>query len=231
MVRSATVTRTHFLSPVLLWILLSPLEAAAQPVQTWAASRLTQSDSGNLVEYLWAKGNRMRSQTVIAGRPVITLVNENRYIIIDLLNKEGVSIERSPTARRQDAQRSRPFGNEAAQLIEAGAEKVEGGVESGHEASRYRLTNETGRNEVWVTDGEYELPVEVYRYYRNTASEMRVRYLGWSPGVPLPDWFFEPPADVTLEAVTYDEYIERSKTEAIGPAPPFYSELLHGRRE
>lgn len=216
---------------MLWWILLAPISAGSQPVQTWAASRLTQSDSGSLVEYLWSKGDRMRTQTVIAGRPVVTLVNETRYIIIDMLGKEGVSIERSETARRQDAKRPRPFGNEAAQLIAAGAEKVEGGVASGHEASRYRLTNANGRREVWVTDGEFELPVEIYHYYRKTGTEMRVRYLGWSPGVPIPDWFFEPPADVVLESVTYDEYVERSGKEAVGPAPPFYAELLHGRRD
>lgn len=207
-----------------------PLSAGSQPVQTWAASRLTQSDTGTLVEYLWSKGGRMRTQAVIAGRPVVTLVNETRYIIIDVMGNEGVSIERSETARRQDANRARPFGNEAAQFIAAGAEKVEGGVTSGRETSRYRITDSAGRREVWVTEGDVELPVEVYHYYRNTGTELRIRYLGWSPGVPIPDWFFEPPANATIEAVTYDEYVERSKKEPVGPAPPFYAELLHGRR-
>ena len=231
MVRSALVARTHFLVFALLSILVSPVAADSQPVATWATSRMTQSDSGNLVEYLWSKGAKMRAETVIAGRPVLTLVNETRYIIIDALNKEGVSIERSEVARSLDAKRGRPFGNEATRLIAAGAEKIEGGVESGLEASRYRLTNSAGRREVWVTEGEYQLPVEIYRYYRNTGSEMRVRYLGWSPGVPLPDWFFEPQSDVKLETLSYTEYVERSKKEAIGPAPPFYAELLHGRRQ
>ena len=216
---------------MLLGLVLTPLPVSSQPIQTWAASRLTQSDTGNLVEYLWSKGSRMRSVTVIAGRPVVTLVSETRYIIIDILGKEGISIERSPIARRQDAKRLRPFGNEATRLIGDGAEKIEGGVQSGHESSRYRLTDSAGRREVWVTDGGYELPVEVYRYYRKTASEMRIRYLGWSPGVPIPDWFFEPGADIELEIISYEEYIERSKKEAVGPAPPFYAELLHGRRE
>ncbi len=231
MVRSAFVTRTHFLVLALLPILWTPAAASSQPIATWAASRMTQSDTGNLVEYLWSKGPKMRAETVIAGRPVVTLVNETRYILIDALSKEGVSIERSEAARRQDAKRGRPFGNEAEKLIAAGAEKIEGGIESGMDASRYRLTNSTGRREIWVTEGEYELPVEIYQYYRNTGSEMRVRYLGWSPGVPLPEWFFEPLPDVTLETLTYTEYVERSKKEAVGPAPPFYAELLHGRRE
>jgi hypothetical protein len=192
---------------------------------------MTQSDTGNLVEFLWAKGNRMRSLTVIAGRPVVTLVNSTQYIIIDELSREGVSIGRSPIARKQDAKRGRPFGNEAADLIAAGAEKISGGVESGLEATQYRLNGPGVKQEIWVTAGDYELPVEIYRYFRKTASEMRIRYLGWSPGLPIPDWFLEPPADVTLEVVTYEEYIERSKTEPVGPAPPFYAELLHGRRE
>jgi hypothetical protein len=116
-------------------------------------------------------------------------------------------------------------------LIGDGAEKIESGVMSGHESSRYRLTDSAGRREVWVTDSEYELPVEVHRYYRKTASEMRIRYLGWSPGVPIPDWFFEPGADIELEIISYEEYVERSSKEAVGPAPPFYAELLHGRRD
>jgi len=192
---------------------------------------MTQSDTGNLVEFLWAKGNRMRSLTVIAGRPVITLVNATQYIIIDTLGKEGVSIGRSPIARKQDAKRPRPFGNEAADLIAAGAERVSGGVESGLDAVKYRLNGAAVKQEIWVTSGDYELPVEIYRYFRKTASEMRIRYLGWSPGLPMPDWFFEPAADVKLEVVTYDEYVARSQKEAVGPAPPFYAELLHGRRE
>jgi hypothetical protein len=231
MVRSTFVTRTHSLFAALLLALLVPDAAPAEPLQTWYTSRLTQGPSGNLVEYLWAKGPNMRSEAVIAGRPIITLVSGTRYIIIDLLGKTGVSIERSPITRRQDAKRPRPFGNEASVLIAGGAEKVESGVAGGHESSRYRLHDSTGRRDVWVTEGEWQLPVRVYQFYRKTGTEMTIRYLDWSPGVPIPDWFFEPPADVTLEVVAYDEYVERSQKEAVGPAPPFYAELLHGNRE
>ena len=66
---------------------------------------------------------------------------------------------------------------------------------------------------------------------RRSGVEFRSQYLDWNHAIGLPDHLFEPPSDVELEPVGYDDYVERSKKGAVGPAPPFYADLLHGRRE
>ena len=42
---------------------------------------------------------------------------------------------------------------------------------------------------------------------------------------------FEPDPAVTLEHLSYDDYVRRASDEQIGPAPPFFRELLHGTKQ
>ena len=58
------------------------------------------------------------------------------------------------SAIEQDAVRKRPFGNELAALVKQGAESV--GFENlgGREVEVFRVTDERGRRQVWVTTGE-----------------------------------------------------------------------------
>jgi hypothetical protein len=229
MVRSATVKRTSVSVAVLVVALVASSAGAQQ--NNWYASRMTFGEAPVFIEHFWSRGVSMRAQSVIRGRPLITLVNERRYIIIDSLAKKGISIERGPVAIAQDAGRKRPFGNEGDRIIAAGAERVGGEVLGGQDVDRYRLTGSAGRSEVWVTHDDLRVPIQVLRRQRKTGSETRLQYLDWDTPMALPDHFFEPERDVELEVITYDDYVERSKLGAVGPAPPFYADLLHGVRE
>src|SRR4030095_14729283 len=103
------------------------------PEDGWWTQRLTFGEGPALVENLWCKGRRMRAESVFDGNPIITLVDEHRYVIIARLRGTGTSIGRSPTAIQQDAKRRRPFAEEAERLMAQGAEKVgsEGGAGQG----------------------------------------------------------------------------------------------------
>jgi hypothetical protein len=167
---------------------------------------------------------------VIRGHPILTLVNAERYITIDRLTNTGVSIQRSPKAIRDDATRRRPFGNEGSILQAVGGERVSTQEISGRRCELYRLTNSEGRQEVCVSQDEARLPLLVKVWRRDSGKEAVTRYLDWASGLALSDDFFEPDSTVTLEHVTYGDYVRRAQEEQIGPAPPFFRELLHGTR-
>ena len=44
----------------------------------------------------------------------------------------------------------------------------------------------------------------------------------------MPQAFFQPEPDMTIEQISYDEYVARATKEQLGPAPPFHRDLLHG---
>jgi hypothetical protein len=47
--------------------------------------------------------------------------------------------------------------------------------------------------------------------------------------VPLPDAFFEPDADITIQEYGYDQYLAAAQKGPVGPAPALHSILLHGK--
>ena len=145
-------------------------------------------------------------------------------------HEDGVAIQRSPRAIRADAERGRPFGNEATILLEIGGEKVSTQEVSGRTCDLYRLTNKDGRHEVCISRDEARLPVLVRIWSRASGKEALTRYLDWTRGLALSDAFFEPEPDVKLEPLSYEEYVARAGKEQIGPAPPFFRDLLHGTR-
>jgi hypothetical protein len=220
--------RTHA-AALLLALQAFALPAAAQE-DAWWTQRLTFGTGPALVENLWCKGRRMRAESVFDGNPVVTLVDEERYVIIDALRREGVAIARSPIAMGQDAARERPFGYEAKGLLASG-EKVGTEVRAGQDVDHYRITAGDGdRSEVWVTQDELRLPMEELFRARDTGAKNQRIYLRWVQAA-FPDAFFEPDSDVKLEKLSYEQYVERTrKGEAVGPAPPLYADLLHGRR-
>lgn len=233
MVRSAVVKRTSlsaFLSALLAALAWAPA-APAQPVPSWYTSRMTVSEGPILVEHFWSKGRRMRAQTVIAGRPIITLVDEKHYVIYDEMSRTGISIGRSPIAIAQDEGRGRPFGREGDRILAEGAEKVGSAVLAGQDADHYRITDARGRREVWLTRDELHVPIQVSIRDRRTGSERNIQYLDWNTGGSFDDAFFQTPPGAQIEEMSYDEYVERSKKGAVGPAPPFYADLLHGVRK
>lgn len=202
--------------------------ARAQADASWYAERISTGDAPVRVEHYWSKGPWLRSETVFAGHPIVTLVKGERYMIIDRLNGEGISIQRSPRAIAQDPKRGRPFGNELAALMEEGGEKVGPERIPGGTCDLYRLTDETGRREVCVSQDELQIPVLLRVWMRRTGRSMESRYLGWSRKITIPDAFFEPPPGTRLEPIGYQDYVERAPKEQLGPAPPLHADLLHG---
>jgi hypothetical protein len=225
--------RTHAAAALLAALLLplaSPRAAAAQE-DSWWTQRMTFGEGPALVENLWMKGRRMRAETVVEGHTIVTLVDERRYVIIDVLGGTGISIARSPAAIAQDAKRKRPFGTEADDLLGKGAEKVGSEVRAGQEVDHYRHTDQAGnRSEVWVSQDELRLPLESRYRDRQTGILIRKVYLRWVQAA-FPDSLFQPPPGVKLEEIGYEDYVKRSRQGPVGPAPPFYSDLLHGHRE
>jgi hypothetical protein len=210
-------------------LIAAPMAAQKVP-DTWYSERIISGDVPVHVEHLWSKGPKLRAEMVIAGHPILTLVDEERYTTIDLIRNTGVSIERSQLARRADATRSRPFGNEGSILQDAGGEKISEERIAGRACDLYRLTNEQGRQEACISRDENRLPLIVKVWRRQSGKEAVTRYLDWSPGLEIPDEFFEPDSGVAIERLSYEDYVSRASTEQIGPAPPLFRDLLHGTK-
>jgi len=204
--------------------------AGAAP-ETWYAQRFTTGDAPMRVDQLWSSGSRLRTETVIAGRPILQLVSGERYYIVDRLAGTGISIRRSRAAIRADARRGRPFGNEAREIADAGGERVGSQRLGARECVIYRLTSHSGRTEVCVTPDEAQLPIQMETWSRASGQSSTTRYLDWTRGLPVPERFFQPDSSWELEHLDYEDYRKRSKTEPLGPAPPFYGALLHGSPE
>jgi hypothetical protein len=219
-----------------LLLALLPLLVAASDVpevpapveQTWFVQRVTTGDAPLRVEYFWSKGSRFRSETVVAGRPILTLVSGEFYYVIDTLAATGVAIRRSSAALAADAERGRPFGREGEQMLAEGAEKVGTDDQTGRPCVLYRITDQRGRQEICLTPDELLLPIHSQQYARSSHRRVGTRYLDWAQGFPASDSFFVPDPRVELERIEYDAYLERSRRTQLGPAPVLYRDLLHG---
>lgn len=223
--------RTHLVAAVLAAAALCLSGSARAQESSWWTQRLSFGEGPTFVENLWCKGRRMRAESIVEGHRVTTLVDEKRYIIIDDLGNSGISIARSPRAIAQDAKRKRPFGNEYEELVGDGAENVGSEVRAGQDVDHFRITRSDGdRDEVWVTQDERRLPLETMYRDRSSGSRSRRVYLRWVEAA-WPDSLFEPDSGVKLEEIAYEDYVERSRKGPVGPAPPFYADLLHGARE
>jgi hypothetical protein len=216
----------------ILWLL--PLLVAASetpqapPEPTWFVQRVTTGDAPLRVEYFWSKGSRLRAETVVAGRPILTIVSGEFYYVIDALGEVGVAIRRSPASLAADATRGRPFGREGDLMLAEGAEKVGEDDRTGKPCDLYRLTDSRGRREVCLSPDERRLPVHSETYSRSSHRRVETRYLDWVQGFRASDSFFTPDPRLELERIEYDAYLERSRRGTVGPAPVLYRELLHG---
>jgi outer membrane lipoprotein-sorting protein len=204
-----------------------PVEAAA----TWYAQSLTVGDTPLRFEHFWSKGRRLRAETVVGGMPLVTLVHGEFYTVIDPMRLEGIAVRRSPAALLADRERAseRPFGTIGRRLVEQGAELLRREEIAGRTCKVYRLTDTHGRREVWLTDDELGLPLRLVQFDRATGAEVRTEFVDWTRELELPDAFFEPDPRVRLERIEYEDYVRRSRQGPVGPAPPLYGELLHGR--
>ena len=206
--------------------------APAPPVElpdTWYAQALAYADVGINVTHFWSKGPLLRAETVVAGRRIVTIVNGDTYFAYDGLGRSGLAIGRSPAAIRQDAERTRPFGNEMDSLLRLGAESVGRETLGGSEVEIFRITDRFGRRQVWVSLGESRLPLQLEIFRRGSGSTSTTRYLNWQRGIPISDAFFQPDAGVNLSRLGFDEYVAmQADRRSVGPVPVLYTDLLHG---
>jgi hypothetical protein len=210
-----------------LLALLAGAPARAEE-DTWYVQKVTTGDSPLRVESFWSKGSRLRAQSVVAGRPILTLVNGEFYTVIDELAGTGVAIRRSPGAIQADARRGRPFGREGDRLIAAGAEKVASETIMGRACDVYRVTDPRGRREACVLQDASRLPLRAEEFDRASSATVEIRFLDWSRAFPVADAFFEPDPRVAIERVEYADYLARAPKGPVGPAPVMYRDLLHG---
>lgn len=232
------MTRTRTVIAVSLLVVLcaasanaaDPAPAPAPGTSTWFGQALSHSDAGLNVAYFWSKGARLRAETVIAGRLVITIVSGNTYYAYDAVSQNGVAITRSPKAIAADARGERPFGREFETLVSRGAERVREEQVMGRACEVFRLTDQLGRRELWVTKDKLRLPVRVVVFRRDTQKTTTTDFVNWLTGLSIADRFFEPESSIAFERLDFDAYISRSSTgEPIGPVPVLYTDLLVGR--
>jgi len=212
----------------------APAEPAPDPVDeyraTWYAERVAERPVGSGATALWSKGNKLRAETVVNGHPVITIVNENLYYMIDGLNGAGWAVERHPAALELEKKRARPFGNEGERMLEQGAEKVREERVMGQRCDVYRLTDQRGPREVWLTQGEPRVPVRLEVYNRASGRTSVTRYLGWVRDyLRIQEPFFEPDPRYSMEHMSYQEYVKRKAAGPEGMMPVLFPELLSGR--
>jgi hypothetical protein len=195
---------------------------------TWYALTLAHSEIGINVAYFWSKGPKLRAETVVAGRKVVSIVSGDTYYAYDDTSREGIAIGRSREAIAKDAPDRRPFGRELEVVVKQGGELVGEEEIGGRACERYRVTDDAGRREVWVTKDELRLPVRLEIYTRLSGKTIHTDFLNWSSDLPVDDGFFEPDPGVRFQRLSYDEYAERQFT-PVGPVPILYMDLVTGR--
>ena len=161
---------------------------------------------------------------------MITIVNGETYYAYDGLGRTGVAVGRHPSAIEKDAERKRPFGNELDAIVRQGAESVGFDDLGGRKVEIFRVTDERGRRQVWVTADEERLPLHIEVFQRLTGKTLSTDFLNWMSGIPISDAFFEPEPGIDFVHLTFDEYLARQADgKPLGPVPIFYTDLLHSR--
>lgn len=197
---------------------------------SWYAATVAEDEKGSfLMVHFWSKGPLLRSEAVIAGRRIVTIVNGDTYYILDAVGGTGVAIGRSEVAIVQDKGRERPFGNELRDILVQGGELIRSETAGGREVDVYRVTNGRGRRTLWISHTDPQVPLRVETFDRASATTGRIDYVNWLHRPLLPDGFFEPDPRIELERVTYEQYGQRVGRRLIGPAPVLYRHLLHGK--
>ncbi len=202
---------------------------AADELQTWHAQALAHSEVGLNVSYFWSKGAKFRSETVVSGHRIVTIVNGDLYYAYDAVTRQGLAIRRSPEAIAQDRPDRRPFGRELEILMGQGAEKVGEELHHGVPCEVYRVTDDAGKRVLWLTQSEPQLPVRLELFSRQSGRTRYTDYLNWMSDVPLDDSFFQPEKEIELTRYSLEDYLRVTLNEGpVGPVPVLYAELLHG---
>jgi hypothetical protein len=196
---------------------------------TWFGQAITTSDSGMNVTYFWSKEQKLRAETVVLGRKLVTIVNGDRYVAWDGLAQVGLDLGRAKAAIAADAKRERPFGNELERAIAQGAEKVGEEQIQGVDCDVYRITDERGRREVWVLQSGSRLPVRTVVFDRGRGSRIQTDWVNWQRGIPIEDGFFRPESGIRFERKSFEDYTRQAAAgERSGPVPILYIDLLAG---
>lgn len=204
-------------------------KGAPKRTASWYASTMAEDERGSfLIVHFWSLGPLLRSEAVLGGRRIVTIVNRDTYYVVDAVGGNGVAITRSEAARKQDESRGRPFGNELEQLLREGGEHI--GTESAgsQTVDVYRLTDDRGRRTVWMSRTDPPVPLRVLTFDRPSGTNGKLDYVNWLQDPSLPETFFEPDPRWRLERFGYDEYRKRLRQGPVGPAPVLYRHLLHG---
>ena len=228
------------LRSALAWIACAGLAAgagAAEPEparpapHTWYAQAVALGDGvGVNITHFWSKGPWLRAETVVAGHRLVTIVRGATYYAYDSLTGEGLAIARQPEAIARQEGKARPFGNQYETLIAQGAEKVREEQLLGRSAGVYRVTDELGKRELWVTEDPERIPLRIRIFERNSGRQRTTDFIDWQSDFHIPDDFFEPDPRARLEALDYREYLRRSAEEGtVGPVPVLYTPLLFAR--
>lgn len=198
-------------------------------INSWFAQTMARSSAGLNVTYFWSLGAKFRAETVSAGHKIVTIVSGDTYYAYDAVTMTGVAIRRAADAIAADSSRPRPFGNEAAILLNRGAEKIREETLFGVPSVVYQLTDEGGRRVIWVTADARQLPMRIEIYDRRSGSTNYKEYYDWQTGISISEKFFEPEPAVTLRRFELDEYLGNvDNREVMGLAPILYEELLLG---
>lgn len=207
-----------------------PAPPQAQP--TWYAQALTRGDAGLNVTHFWSKGAKLRAETVVSGHKVVTIVHGEWYWAYDGLTLDGVAIRRDPRAVALDDAGRRPFGDEYLSLLARGAEMIEEEQLMGRPTGVFRVTDDFGRRQLWVTLDKSRIPLRVEVYDRKKISRTTTDYLNWQSGLFIPDAFFKPDPNAKLDQIDFAEYVARTAAEGpVGPVPVLYTNLLTVRDE
>ena len=202
---------------------------APNGAETWYTERIITGASAPAVEHLWSKGPWLRSELVVGGQPIVQIVRGERYVIVNRLLRKGVSIQRNPLAIQKDASRRRSIGDDPELILAGGGEPAGTSQVGGQPCTLIRLTDADGRRETCVSTNEAHVPLRTTFWHRASNRSTEISYLTWASKVPLPDDFFAPDPGIVLEELTYEQYLGASEKGPVGPAPPTFSHLLHGR--
>lgn len=201
-----------------------------KPPGSYYSMTLGRSNLDLVVVTYWSLGPLLRSETVVAGHLIVTLVDEKYYYTYDALTRKGYRIGRSKLAIADDKERLRPFALDYFELVAQGGEKVREETLNGIPVDVYRVTDQKGRRTLWVTQNPLKFPVKLEAYDRQTGRTSVLDWVQWIPAIDLEKEFFEPPRKLDLRKFEdYSEFREALKEGPISPSPPLFHQLLHVR--
>jgi outer membrane lipoprotein-sorting protein len=203
-------------------------KADREQINGYYAATFGRSGSDIVFVHYWSSGDMLRSETVLHGNPIVTIVREKTYYCYNPLTRQGYAIKRSKRTIAIAEKLPRPFANELHQMLENGGEKVRSDPLGGTTVDVYRVTDDAGKRTLWVTTDGRDLPLRLESYSRRSGNTTRLDWANWMPGIKVPDDYFDVPRDIELRRFdSYEVYIEALGKEAIPPAPPLFHNLLH----